>query len=135
RNVGIAGIRDGSGFDFGTLYDTLTAPAYQYQLSGDAAYYIPLAARLVRKHASAGGWISGRRLFRNELFQIGGFRLLRGFDEGSLFVNQYHILTTELRFILGRASNVYLFADNAWLESRINGEGSEGIYNGFGAGA
>jgi outer membrane protein assembly factor BamA len=135
KNDGITGIRDASGFDYTTLYDTLPAPTYQYQLSGDAAWYIRLAKRVVLKNAWAGGWISGERLFRNELFQIGGFRLLRGFDEGSLFANQYHILTTELRFILGRASNVYLFADNAWLQSKVNGLTQEGIYNGFGMGA
>lgn len=134
-NDGITGIRDGSGFDFSVLYDTLKAQTYQYQISGDAAYYLPLAKRAVLKTAYAGGWISGERLFQNELFQIGGFRLLRGFDEGSLFVNQYHMVTGELRFILGRASNVYLFSDNGWLQSRINGFTNEGIYNGFGAGA
>jgi hemolysin activation/secretion protein len=96
---------------------------------------VALAKRMLLKNAWAGGWISGERLFRNELFQVGGFRLLRGFDEGSLFVNHYHILTEELRFILGRASSVYVFSDNAWLQSRINGFSNEGIYNGFGLGA
>ena len=134
KNDGVTGILDGSGFDFTRLYDTVTVQTYQYQLSGDAAYYIPLAKRIILKGAYAGGWISGKRLFQNELFQLGGFRLLRGFDEGSIFANQYHILTAELRFILGRASNVYLFSDNGWIQSRINGFTNEGIYNGFGAG-
>ena len=134
KNDGITGIRDGSSFDFTTLYDTLTTQTYQYQLSGNAAYYLPLAKRVVLMTAYAGGWISGDRLFQNELFQLGGFRLLRGFDEGSIFANQYHIVTGELRFLVSRNSNVYLFSDNAWLQSRINGFTSEGIYNGFGGG-
>ncbi len=134
KNDGITGIRDGSGFDFGRLYDSLAQDGNQYRLNGDAAWYHPLAKRIVIKAAYAGGWISGERLFQNELYQIGGSRLLRGFDEGSLFVNQYHIVTAELRFLLGRTSNVYLFSDNAWLQSRINGFTNEGIYNGFGLG-
>jgi outer membrane protein assembly factor BamA len=134
RNDGITGIKDGSGFDYSKLYDTLDAESYQYHVGGDASAYFSLAKRIVLKTAYAGGWISGGRLFQNELYQIGGFRLLRGFDEGSLFVNQYHVATLELRFLLGRNSNVYFFSDNAWLQSRINGFTTEGIYNGFGLG-
>jgi outer membrane protein assembly factor BamA len=134
KNDGITGIRDGSGFDFGKLYDTVGLESYQYHINGDAAYFIPLAKRITLKAAYAGGWISGERLFQNELYQIGGFRLMRGFDEGSLFVNQYHITSAELRFLLGRNSNFYLFSDNGWLQSRINGFSKEGIYNGFGLG-
>jgi hemolysin activation/secretion protein len=134
KNDGITGIRDGSGFDYSRLYDTLNMESYQYHVNGDLAYFIPLSKRIVLKMAYAGGWISGERLFQNELYQIGGYRLLRGFDEGSLFVNQYHIGTAELRFLLSRNSNVYFFSDNGWLQSRINGFTNEGIYNGFGLG-
>ncbi len=134
KNDGISGIRDGSGFDYSHLYDTVLAARYQFQLSGDAAYYVPIRKRIVLKTAYSGGWISGDRLFQNELFQLGGFHSLRGFDEGSIFANQYHMATLELRLLLGRASAVYLFSDNAWIQSRINGFSSEGIYNGFGAG-
>jgi outer membrane protein assembly factor BamA len=133
-NDGIARIRDGSGFDYSKLYDTLSAESYQYNVSGDAALYVPLAKRIVVKTAYAGGWISGERLFQNELFQLGGFKLLRGFDEGSLFANQYHILTAELRLLLAGNSNVYLFSDNGWLQTKINGFTTEGLYNGFGVG-
>lgn len=134
KNDGITGIRDGSGFDYSRLYDTLNTESYQYQINGDAAYFVPLSKRIVLKLGYAGGWISGERLFQNELYQLGGYRLLRGFDEGSLFVNQYHIGIAELRFLLSRNSNVYFFSDNGWLQSRINGFTNEGLYNGFGLG-
>ncbi len=134
KNDGITGIRDGSGFDYSTLYDTISMNSYQTQVSADLAGYLPLGKRVVLRGAYAGGYISGDRLFQNELFQIGGFRLLRGFDEGSLFVNQYHLAGLELRYILGRNSNVYLFSDNAWLQSNINSIEHSGIYDGFGVG-
>lgn len=135
KSDGITGIRDGSGFDYSSLYDTLQMNSYQFQLSGDLAGYVPLGKRVVLKGGYAGGYISGARLFQNELFQIGGLRLLRGFDEGSLFVNQYHMGSAELRYILSRNSNVYLFSDNAWLQSNINNVANSGVYNGFGVGA
>lgn len=135
KSNGITGIRDGSGFDYGSLYDTIVMSSYQAQLSGELTGYLPLGKRVVLRGSYAGGYISGDRLFQNELFQIGGFRLLRGFDEGSLFVNQYHFAGAELRYILGRNSNVYLFSDNAWLQANINNFERSGIYNGFGVGA
>ncbi|MEO6830560.1 MAG: hypothetical protein ABI378_00050, partial [Chitinophagaceae bacterium] len=33
-----------------------------------------------------------------------------------------------------RNSNFYLFSDNAWVQSKINGYANEGWYNGFGIG-
>lgn len=134
KNDGITGIQDGSGFDFTTLYDSLSIQSYQYHVNADLAYYLPLRKRVVLKSAYSGGWISGERLFQNELYQLGGFHMLRGFDEGSIFANQYHILTAELRLLFSRNSNVYLFSDNAWLQSNINGFSNEGFYNGFGLG-
>lgn len=134
-NNSITGIQDGSGYNYASLYDSLEQDDYQVQLNGELAAYLPLAKRLTLKTGYNGAWISGEHLFRNELYQIGGFRLLRGFDEQSIYANQYHVLTLELRALLNQNSYFYLFSDNAWVESTINAVRSEGFYNGFGAGA
>lgn len=134
RSDAVTGLRDGTGFDYTTLYDSLDNNAYQYHLNGDLAYFLPIGKKATFKTGYSGGWISGAQLFQNELYQIGGFRLLRGFDEQSIFTNQYHVLTFELRLLLSRTSNVYLFSDNAWLQSRFNNLSTEGLYNGFGIG-
>jgi hemolysin activation/secretion protein len=52
--------------------------------------------------------------FRNELFQIGGNRLLRGFDEESQFVSQYGVGTVEFRLLTGLNSNFFTFIDGGW---------------------
>ncbi|MBS1629396.1 MAG: BamA/TamA family outer membrane protein [Bacteroidetes bacterium] len=135
KNDGITRIQDGSGFDFGKLYDTVGSDNKQIQVRAALAGYVPLVNRIVLKTVYSGGWMSGERLFQNELFQLGGFRLLRGFDEGSLFANQYHIATLELRLLLGLNSTIYAFSDNAWLQSKINGILSEGFYYGLGLGS
>jgi outer membrane protein assembly factor BamA len=134
RNDGITGISDGTGFDFSKLYDALGAESRQFQVQAEAAVYFHLAKRIVLKTGYSGGWMSGERLFQNELFQIGGFRLLRGFDEGSLYANQFHIATAELRLLLSMNSNFYFFSDNGWLQSNINGFVNEGLYHGVGLG-
>ena len=130
----VAEMNDGTGFDYAALYDSLVQNVYQYRINGDLEYYIPIGKRATFKAAYAGGWISGAQLFRNELYQIGGFKLLRGFDEESIFVSQYHVLTLELRLLFNRTSNIYLFSDNGWVQSQYNEQASEGFYNGFGIG-
>jgi outer membrane protein assembly factor BamA len=133
-NDAILDLRDGSGYDYARLYDSVGKVQTQARLEGDAAVYRALGKRVVLKGGYAGGFLSGKTLFRNELFQIGGFRLLRGFDEQSIFASQYHIGTLEARLILGGTSYVYLFSDNAWVESRYGLNNRAGLYNGFGVG-
>jgi len=134
RSDGVLGLNDGSGFDYARLYDSLEENSYQYRLNGDIAWYLPVGKKATFKAAYAGGWISGKTLFMNELYQLGGFKLLRGFDEESLFANQYHVTTLEFRLLLSPTSNVYVFSDNGWLESRFNERNTSAMYNGFGVG-
>jgi len=138
RNVrksdAITGLRDGTGFDYNALYDTLIQRQNQYFINGNLAYYLPLGKKMVLKTGYDGGWVGGAYLFRNELYQIGGFRLLRGFDEQSIFASQYHVLGLELRLLLDQNSFFYFFSDNAYVESNFNGFTKSDIYNGFGLG-
>jgi hemolysin activation/secretion protein len=113
-------LSDGSGFNFQSLYDTLSKIAYQYHFSADVAGYIPLGKNLCIKLAYSGAYISAPRVFQNELFQIGGFKMLRGFDEQSIFANQYHIALVELRLRFSQNSFAYLFSDNGWVETKFN---------------
>lgn len=133
-NNAISGLSDGSGFDFASLYDTITKKTYQYHLTADIAGFIPLGKNLTLKMGYVGGYIAAPRIFQNELFQIGGFRLLRGFDEQSIFANQYHISVTELRVKFTQNSYAYLFSDNGWVQTKFNAYNRQSFYNGFGLG-
>lgn len=115
KNDAIVSISDGSGFNYEGLYDTLNQDKYQYRFTASAGYYIPLGKSLVLKVGYSGGYLSGSRLFLNELYQIGGFKLLRGFDEQSIYANQYHVGTLELRVLLGGNSYFYIFNDDAYV--------------------
>ena len=61
--------------------------------------------------AANAGWFQSPAIFRNELFQIGGFKSLRGFDEESQFVSQYAIGTLEYRLRTGLNSYFFGFVD------------------------
>ncbi|PZF73287.1 BamA/TamA family outer membrane protein [Taibaiella soli] len=134
ENDEILALSDGTGFNYSGLYDSLKNDAYQYHLQADLAYYQPLGKKATLKTAYDGAWISGDHLFRNELYQIGGFKLLRGFDELSIYASMYHVVTVEIRLLLSQNSYVYAFSDNGYVQSHFNGTYTDNIYNGFGVG-
>lgn len=119
-NTAITSLESTSGFDFTTLYDTFTTQQYQYRVQGKIGYFIPINKQIVIHAMYNGGYISGNNLFMNELFQIGGYKILRGYDEQSIFVNQYHIGTAELRLLFDVNSYAYIFSDYGWYQSKYD---------------
>lgn len=102
-------------FDFGTLYDTVKLKTYQFRVKAVGAKYFPLGKqRSTIKTAINAGLFQSANTFRNELFQIGGFKLLRGFDEESQYLSQYAIGTVEYRYLVGQNSYFYVLADGGW---------------------
>ncbi len=64
------------------------------------------------------GWYSSPNVFRNELFEIGGYKLLRGFNEESIYANSYEIGTLEYRLLTGINSYLFTFADIGFAKTR-----------------
>lgn len=54
----------------------------------------------------------------NELYSIGGFNSIRGFNEESITANQYGILGAEYRFVPNEAFYVALFGDYGSIDNR-----------------
>lgn len=134
RSDAITTLKDVAGFDYSSLYDSLQERSTQFRAGGDAALFLPLGKSLVLRPGYAGGWVRSGITFQNELYQIGGFHLLRGFDEQSIFASQYQLLNLELRLLFTGNSNVYLFSDNAWVETAFQDFRQEGWYHGIGIG-
>jgi outer membrane protein assembly factor BamA len=118
KNTTITQIRDTS-FDYSNLYDSVKLKAYQLRLRLKAAQYFPTGKQSVFKTAINAGWYQSPSYFRNELFQIGGYRLLRGFDEESIFANRYMVATLEYRYLVGLNSNFFVFTDLGWTNNSI----------------
>lgn len=130
----VKGLSDGTGFSFSTLYDTIQLKSNQFQLSADFSWFLRLGRSLTLKLGYNGALIQAPQLFQNDLFQIGGFRLLRGFDEQSIFASQYQMFNVELRLHLAQNSFAYLFSDNAWVQTKYNRFFRESMFHGFGLG-
>lgn len=116
KNSSIVKLVDDSdpSFNFNHLYDTVTLKSYQFRVKGSAAHYFRLTRASTLKTAVNGGWFQSPSIFRNELFQIGGYKLLRGFDEESIFASQYAVGTLEYRYLIGQNSFLFGFTDFGW---------------------
>lgn len=118
KNTFITQIKDPS-FNYNSLYDTVKLKTYQLRLRLKAAQYFKVGKQTVLKTGVNTGWYESPSSFRNELFQIGGYRLLRGFDEESIFANKYAVGTLEYRYLVGLNSNFFVFSDFGWSSNRI----------------
>jgi len=109
-------------FDFNKLYDTVKLKTYQFRARLTAANYFPLGnKRSTLKTAINGGFFQSGNIFRNELFQVGGYKLLRGFDEESQYLSHFAIATVEFRYLVGQNSFFYTLVDGGWGRNNSTG--------------
>lgn len=88
-----------------------------YSVNASFDSYLPIYKKIVLRISAENKYLlSDYKLFENELYKIGGFNSIRGFDEDIFTSSGYTVLSSEIRFLFERNSNVYLFADYA----RIN---------------
>lgn len=99
------------GYQFSSLYDSFKLNTYQFRIQVIAAHYFPVAQKSTLKTGVNSGIFQSADIFRNELFQIGGSRLLRGFDEESIYASQYAVFTAEYRYLTGINSYLFAFTD------------------------
>lgn len=119
RNPVILALRDVSDpeFDFGHLYDDIKLNSFQFRIQSRLHGYLPVfKSSTIRFSLSTGLVSSGQKLFDNELYRIGGTKLLRGFNEESIFANFYSVFTTEYRLLFNRNSNLFIFWDLGYYE-------------------
>lgn len=118
KNDDIVNIKDPS-FNYSSLYDSLKLKTYLLRVKLNVAHYFPAGKRSTIKAQANIGYFTSPNIFRNELFQIGGYKLLRGFDEESIYATQYAVLTAEYRYLLGLNSYMFGFADAGWAKNKF----------------
>jgi outer membrane protein assembly factor BamA len=121
-------------FNFNSLYDTFKLKSYQFRLKLKAVHYFPVSRASTIKTALNGGWFQSPAIFRNELFQIGGYKLLRGFDEESIFSSSYGVGTAEYRYLLGQNSFLSAFMDYGITSNNSQGRKLNNNFLGAGVG-
>lgn len=133
KNNAVIQIKDPS-FNYNDLYDSVKLNSYQVKVQLNASHYIPLGKQSTLKLGLNSGWFQTPDYFQNELFRIGGFRLLRGFNEESIYTNLYLIGTAEYRLLLAKNSWFYSFTDVGSAQYKSNNQSINHTYIGFGGG-
>jgi len=136
KNDQIAKLADpsDSAFSFNSLYDTVKLNSYSFRLKLAAAHYFQVSRGSTIKLAVNGGVFQSPNTFRNEVFQIGGYKLLRGFDEESILASQYAVGTLEYRYLIGQNSFLFSFVDMGWAKNDIPGYSLNHTFLGLGLG-
>lgn len=137
RNAQILQIKQnafGQSFDFARLYDTVPESGTQFRFQLKANNYLPIGTSSTVRIGVQAALVGGKQLLINELYQIGGFRTLRGFDEERIFSKAYAIGTLEYRYLTGRSSYLYGFTDLGIISRRAQYTDRAGVYAGLGVG-
>ncbi len=122
------------GYNYASLYDSINLRSYQLRLKLIAAHYFQLSKTSTFKAGINTGIYSSPTIFRNEVFQIGGFKTLRGFDEESIYATQYAVLTSEYRALLSLNSYFFGFIDLGTTKTKYQGVSANNFFIGAGLG-
>ena len=96
--------------------------------------YFKILKRATFKLGILASSIQNEILYENEFLRIGGYKTIRGFDEESIWVSSYLITNFELRYLIDETSNLFVFSDFAWTESKTQELLINDYYNSFGFG-
>ena len=134
KNNAVTELSDNTGFNYSTLYDSVKLKSYVFRGRITGAHFFPVGKQGTIKTAADIGWLESPGIFRNELFQLGGYRLLRGFDEESIFASQYVVSSLEYRYLIGQNSYLFTFTDGGWARNKSQYNNISNTYIGAGFG-
>jgi hypothetical protein len=121
-------------FNYASLYDTVKLNSYQFRMRARVARYLPIGRQAALQLLATAGWVQSPSLYRNELFQIGGYKLMRGFDEESIYASRYLVNTLEYRYLVGMNSYFFVFSDLGFTGNSSRQVNSSNRLLGFGLG-
>lgn len=105
-----------------------------YEAQAELNLFIPIFKVTTIKLGTVSGWKENKYLLDNDLYRLGGFQMLRGFDEQSLFASIYSVNTFEYRILFEQNSHVAIFYDQGITAKRTLTENTIDFPFGFGVG-
>jgi len=106
----------------------------QAELLAKISFYQPITSTLVAKLQSNSGLLICDKLYTNELFKLGGFGTIRGFDEDVLLASKYSIFTLETIYIFDQNSDLFAFYDFGWFTNGATAASVNHTASGLGLG-
>ena len=113
------------------IYDSI--PSKEIKLSSmlEFMWFIPIFRQQTILLGNKSALLESENIMKNELYRIGGFKLLRGFDEQSIYANSYSVFNLEYRFLLDQNAYLGAFWDIGFVNNKLNSEPYD-ILQGFG---
>ena len=100
------------------VYNNIDLNTTQYRIEEHASVFLPIGGKNTIGLFNKSGLLNGNGLFANELFRIGGFNTLRGFNEDAIYASAFSIFTCEYRYLLDEDSYIQIFCDGAYYETK-----------------
>jgi hypothetical protein len=119
-------------FNYKSLFDSINLSSYQLKAQVMMAKYFYFKKNSVVKVQFNAATIQSPQILQNEQFQIGGFKLLRGFDEENIFTNQYVVSAAEYRLLLNPTSYFYVFNDWGFTQNKAINQNYQFVSGGLG---
>lgn len=111
--------------------DSTNKREYKYTSEVELMLYIPFGIRNTILFSNQSATTKSASVYTNELYRVGGFALMRGFDEQSIFANLYSISTIEYHFLLNKNSFMGPFYEFSYIENKLI-KSNNGFYQSFG---
>ena len=137
KNVSIISIINeaDTSFSYESLYKPFASRGYAVEMGLLMDHYLKIrkysvlyqSLRLHYKDAST-------RLQINEMYRMGGYNTLRGFDEESIFATRYFVLKNEFRLMTGNRSYLFSHLDFAIIRQFLTDNFKTSNFLSFGAG-
>ncbi len=85
------------------------------EIDADIGLLLQIGKQFGFSFTGTGGYRSGMDLAENEKYRLGGYTILKGFQEESLTADMFAVASAECRFYLSEGSNLHLFTDFGYL--------------------
>lgn len=118
------------------LSTSISAPKTStvYEAKLEFEIFLPIFKVTTIKLSTNSGWLHNKYLLDNDLSRLGGFNLLRGFDESSIFTSSYSVNTFEYRILFEQNSHLAVFYDQGIIAKSTLIENTISYPFGFGLG-
>ncbi|MFD2566317.1 hypothetical protein [Pseudotenacibaculum haliotis] len=115
---------------FGSRDENNSSSTTQYKVESSTTLNILTSKRSYLHIKNRLGYLNSKNFLLNELFRIGGANSLRGFNEQSIFTDQYTYFNTEYRYLVSNSSYLYTIGDVVFFNETL----SDKIRNAIGIG-
>ncbi len=134
--VGNKKIIKNTGVENQIIYDSISLNSVQWSGTFNYEYYKMLSKRLVWASELKSKWLYNNNgdVFINDLYRLGGFMSLRGFNENFFFASNYAILSSELRTYIDQSSYIFTFINGAFFNQQLKQSYYQDYPIGFGLG-